>query len=69
MPINGSILGVMVSLTQCFKASIDRPIQFSEYAEFKDVNDMIQQLNGILSMPDGFHRSQFQGKNARVSSS
>ena len=46
--------GVMVSLTPCFKASTDRPIQVSEYAEFKDVNDMIQQLNNILSIPTGF---------------
>ena len=46
--------GVMVSLTPCFKASMDRPIQLSENAEFKDVDDMIQQLNGILSIPDAF---------------
>ena len=46
--------GVMVALTPLFKASMDRPIQFSEYAEFKDVDDMIQKLNGILSTPEGF---------------
>ena len=46
--------GAMISLTPCFKASTDRPIQFSEYAEFKIVNDVIQQLNRILSTSAGF---------------
>ena len=58
--------GVMVSLTPLLKASMDRPTQFSEYAEFKDVDDMIQKLN-ILSGLMAFHRSRFQGKSARVS--
>ena len=59
--------GAMVSLTPLSKASMDRPIQVSEYADFKLVDDMIQQLNGILSTPDVFHRSRLQGRSARVS--
>ena len=59
------VSGVMVSLTPCFKASIDRPIQFSEYAEFKDVNDMVQKLNGILSIPHGFPQIPTPRKDCR----
>ena len=46
--------GVMVSLTPCLKSSVDRPIELKEHAEFKDVQDMIQKLNRILSIPQGF---------------
>ena len=35
-----------------------------EYAEYKDAEDMIQQLNVILSKPVGFHQSRLQGKIA-----
>ena len=46
--------GVMVSLTPCLKSSVERPIELSEYADFKDVNDMTQKLNRILPIPQGF---------------
>ena len=45
---------VMISLTPCFKPTIDRQVAFGEYAEFKDADDMIQKLNEILSRPTGF---------------
>ena len=49
--------GAMISLTPCIaptnKATIDRQVA-REYAEFKDADDMIQQLNSILSLPHGF---------------
>ena len=48
--------GVMVSLTPVFKASIPRQVALSEYAEFKDPDDMVQKLNDILSRPDGLPR-------------
>ena len=61
--------GVMVSLTPCFKATMDRPIALNEYAEFKvlkDVNDMVHKLNATLSIPQRiFHRFQLQGKICR----
>ena len=44
-----------------FQSSCRSAFQLNEFAEFKDVNDMVQQLNGILSIPQGvFHRSQLQ---------
>ena len=46
--------GVMVSLTPLFKPTVDRPIAFHEYAEVKDVDDVIQKLNVIPSKPTGF---------------
>ena len=46
--------GVMVSLTPCFKPTIDRQVALDEYGEFKDGDDMIQKLNVILSKPTGF---------------
>ena len=32
--------GVMISLTPCIKAEVDRVVDFDEYAEFKDADDM-----------------------------
>ena len=55
--------GVMVSLTPCINPNVDRPIVFNEYAEFKDVNDMIQKLNVILSKPTGFPQIPAPRKN------
>ena len=46
--------GVMVSLTPVFQPKTARPIQLSEYAEFEDADQMVTQLNEILSKPDGF---------------
>ena len=46
--------GVMISLTPCFKPTIDRQVAFDEYAEVKDADDMIQKLNVILSKPTSF---------------
>ena len=58
--------GVMVSLTPCFKATIDRGIALSEYAEFKDEDDVIQQLNSILSQPDGFPQVPAPRKDCQI---
>ena len=57
--------GVMVSLTPCIKASADRPIALNEYAEFKDVNDMVHKLNAILSIPAGFPQIPAPRKDCR----
>ena len=46
--------GVMISLTPCIAAKVDRQPDLHEIAEFKDAEDMIQQLNSILSRPIGF---------------
>ena len=46
--------GAMISLTPCIEPTIDRQPALNEYAEFKDADDMIQQLNSLLSMPHGF---------------
>ena len=46
--------GVMISLTPCIKPTIDRQVAFNEHAELKDADDVIQKLNGILSIPHGF---------------
>ena len=57
--------GVMVSPTPLFKSNVDRPIAFHEYAELNDVNDMIQKLNVILSIPKGFPQSPAPRKECR----
>ena len=57
--------GVMVSLTPLFKSTVDRTIAFHEYAKFKDVNDMIQKLNAILSIPKGFPQIPAPRKECR----
>ena len=44
----------MLSLTPCYKSTVDRTIALREYAEFKDVDDVIQKLNATLSIPHGF---------------
>ena len=46
--------GAMISLTPCIEPTIDSQVALSEYAEFKDADDMIQQLKLILSKPHGF---------------
>ena len=57
--------GVMVSLTPCIKASMDRLIALSENAEFKDVNDMVHKLNALLSIPTGFPQIPTPRKDRR----
>ena len=37
--------GAMISLTPCIAAKVDRQVDLHEIAEFKDAEDMIQQLN------------------------
>ena len=59
--------GMMVSLTPVFKATVPRQVALSEYAEFKDPDDIVQQLNDILSRPDSFQGSLRQGQIARFS--
>ena len=66
--------GVMISLTPCIKAEVDRQAALDEYAEFQDADDMIQKLNMILSNPHGFpsiparrkdcHTMTFEAKEA-----
>ena len=56
--------GAMISLTPCIAPTIDRQVALNEYAEFKDADDMIQQLNLILSKPHGFPQIPLQGKIA-----
>ena len=46
--------GAMISLTPCIAPKVERDCDLHESAEYADVNDMIQQLNGILAKPDGF---------------
>ena len=46
--------GAMISLTPCMAAKVDHQPDLHEYAEFKDADDMIQQLNILLSKPYGF---------------
>ena len=46
--------GAMISLTPCIEPTIDRQVALNEYAEFQDADDMIQQLNSILSKPTWF---------------
>ena len=46
--------GVMISLTPRIKPEVDCQVAFDEYAEFQDADDMIQQLNLILSKPHSF---------------
>ena len=44
----------MISLTPCIAAKVDRQVDLHEIAEFKDADDLIQQLKSILSRPIGF---------------
>ena len=44
----------MSSLTPCVAPTVERECDVHEYADFKDADDMIQQLNVILSKPVGF---------------
>ena len=44
----------MVSLTPCLASKVDRQPDLHEIAELHDAEDMIQQLNAILSKPHGF---------------
>ena len=46
--------GAMISLTPCIASKVDRQPDLNEIAEFRDADDMIQQLNGILSKAFGF---------------
>ena len=46
--------GAVISLTPRIEPTVDRQAALNEYAEFKDADDMIQQLNSILSKPHGF---------------
>ena len=55
----------MVSLTPLFKSTVDRTIAFSEYAEFKDVDEMVQKLNAILSIPKDFPQIPVPRKECR----
>ena len=41
--------GAMISLTPCIAFKVDRQPDLHEFAEFQDAEDMVQQLNGILS--------------------
>ena len=54
--------GAMVSLTPCIVSKVDRQPDLHEITEFHDAEDMIQQLNAILSKPHGFHKPQLQGR-------
>ena len=56
--------GVMVSLTPC-NPTVDRPIAFNEYAEFKDVHDEIEKLKVILRRPTGFPQIPPPRKNCQ----
>ena len=58
--------GAMISLTPCNAPTIDRQVALHEYAEFKDADDMIQQLNSILSMPHGFPQIPAPRKECRT---
>ena len=46
--------GAMVSLTPCIAPTCERERDLHEYAEFQSADDMIQQLNDVLSKPHGF---------------
>ena len=46
--------GAMISLTPCIAAKVDRQVDLHEIAEFQDAEDMVQQLNVILSKAIGF---------------
>ena len=46
--------GVMVSLTPVFQPKVPRLTALSEYAEFEDADQMVTELNKILSKPEGF---------------
>ena len=48
---------------------MDRPIALNEYAEFKDVNDMVHKLNAFYLSLQVFRRFQLQGKLAGLCSS
>ena len=58
--------GAMISLTPCIAPTIDRQVAFDEYAEFKDADDMIQQLNSILSRPHGFPQVPAPRKECQI---
>ena len=46
--------GTMISLTPCIASKVDRQPDLHEIAEFQNSEDMVQQLNGILSKAFGF---------------
>ena len=44
----------MVSLTPVYPQKVPRPIEVSEFTEFKNVIDMFNKLNEVLSKAHGF---------------
>ena len=58
--------GAMISLTPRIEPTIDRQVALNEYAEFKDADDMIQQLNSILSKPTGFPQIPAPRKDCQI---
>ena len=58
--------GAMISLTLCIAAKVHRQPDLHEIAEFQDAEDMIQQLNSILSRPIGFPAIPAPRKNCHT---
>ena len=58
--------GVMISLTPCIKAEVERQVALDEHAEFQDADDMIQKLNLTLSKPHGFPPIPAQRKDCHT---
>ena len=49
-----TMCGAMISLTPCIAPTVPRKCDLDASVSFKDENDMIQQLNTILSIPKDF---------------
>ena len=58
--------GAMISLTPCIAPKAERECDLHEYAEFKDEDDMIQQLNDILSKTLGFPQTPAPRKDCHT---
>ena len=58
--------GAMISLTPCIAPTIPRDCDLDASVSFTDVNDMIQQLNAILSIPGDFPQIPDPRKDCHV---
>ena len=62
-----TMCGAMISLTPCIAPTVSRDCDLDASVSFKDENDMIKQLNTILSIPRGFPQIPNPGKIAMCS--
>ena len=61
-----TMCGAMISLTPCIAPTVPRDCDLDASVSFTDVNDMIQQLNTILSIPRDFPQIPDPRKDCHV---